>query len=120
MPARVTAFAPVLALVAGLLAVVGAASPSVAAGEKTLHQKATVVRVVDGDTVNVQLRSGAEKPVRLIGIDTPEVYPVEYCGGPEASRSAPTCDLSRIRRRTGWTGTAGCCATSSRPPTTAT
>jgi len=87
MPARVTAFAPVLALVAGLLAVVGAASPSVAAGEKTLHQKATVVRVVDGDTVNVQLRSGAEKPVRLIGIDTPEVYPVEYCGGPEASRS---------------------------------
>jgi micrococcal nuclease len=93
MPRHAIAFAPALALIAGLLTVVGPASPSAAAvgtslqGEKTLHQHATIVRVVDGDTVNVRLRSGAEKAVRLIGIDTPEVYPVEYCGGPEASRS---------------------------------
>jgi endonuclease YncB( thermonuclease family) len=87
MPRRVATLTPVLALFAGLLTVIGAASPAAASGEKTLHQHATIVRVVDGDTVNVRLRSGAEKPVRLIGIDTPEVYPVEYCGGPEASRS---------------------------------
>jgi micrococcal nuclease len=48
---------------------------------------ATVVRVVDGDTVVVDV-DGTEEPVRLIGIDTPESVaqdqPVE-CFGPEAS-----------------------------------
>ena len=49
--------------------------------------RATVVRVVDGDTV--VLRMGAtEEHVRLIGIDTPETVkpdtPVQ-CYGPEAS-----------------------------------
>lgn len=47
----------------------------------------TVARVVDGDTIRVEAR-GAETPVRLVGIDTPETVkpgsPVE-CGGPEAS-----------------------------------
>jgi micrococcal nuclease len=37
----------------------------------TLH--ASVSRVVDGDTVHVQLRSGRDERVRLIGIDTPEI-----------------------------------------------
>ena len=52
---------------------------------------ATVVEVVDGDTVRVHFpgRSGSES-VRLIGIDTPETLkpdsPVE-CFGPEASAS---------------------------------
>lgn len=48
---------------------------------------ATVVRVVDGDTLVVDL-GGREATVRLIGIDTPETVdrdaPVE-CYGPEAS-----------------------------------
>jgi micrococcal nuclease len=47
----------------------------------------TVVRVVDGDTIVVDI-GGAEQPVRLIGIDTPESVardrPVE-CFGAEAS-----------------------------------
>ena len=47
---------------------------------------AVVVRPVDGDTVVVRI-GGAEEPVRLIGIDTPESVsqqrPVE-CFGPEA------------------------------------
>src|SRR5215471_7815923 len=48
---------------------------------------ATVVRVVDGDTVILRL-GGADQRVRLIGIDTPETVkpgtPVQ-CWGPEAS-----------------------------------
>jgi len=52
---------------------------------------ATVVRVVDGDTVDVQLEGGAIERIRLIGIDTPEVVdprkPVQ-CFGREASAHA--------------------------------
>jgi endonuclease YncB( thermonuclease family) len=49
--------------------------------------RATVARVIDGDTVVLAI-GGAEEPARLIGIDTPESVapgrPVE-CYGPEAS-----------------------------------
>lgn len=48
---------------------------------------ARVVKVVDGDTLEVELDTGRER-VRLLGIDTPETVhptkPVE-CFGPEAS-----------------------------------
>ena len=48
---------------------------------------ATVVRVIDGDTIDVRI-AGRDERVRLIGIDTPETVkpeaPVE-CFGPEAS-----------------------------------
>jgi micrococcal nuclease len=49
-----------------------------------------VVRVVDGDTVEVRYK-GRVEPVRLIGIDTPEtVHPTEpvECWGPRASTEA--------------------------------
>jgi micrococcal nuclease len=55
---------------------------------------ATVTRVVDGDTVEVVLTGpdpdgllteGTTYRVRLIGIDTPEVYGGVECYGPEAS-----------------------------------
>ncbi len=42
--------------------------------------------VVDGDTVKVRT-GGKNKTVRLIGIDTPEVYGGEECGGAQASAS---------------------------------
>ena len=52
--------------------------------------RATVVRVVDGDTVVLRI-AGRKESVRLIGVDTPETKhptkPVE-CFGPEASRHA--------------------------------
>ena len=52
--------------------------------------RAEVVRVVDGDTIVVDV-GGVEERVRLIGIDTPESVdprsPVD-CFGPEASRAA--------------------------------
>lgn len=48
---------------------------------------ARVVKVVDGDTVRVRLK-GHRADVRLIGIDTPEVYGGEECGARQASASA--------------------------------
>lgn len=48
---------------------------------------ASVVRVVDGDTVRVKL-AGKEEPVRLIGIDTPETHGaggLRECFGKEAT-----------------------------------
>ncbi len=48
---------------------------------------ARIVDVIDGDTVRVRF-SGREAVVRLLGIDTPEVYGRIECGGPAASRSA--------------------------------
>jgi micrococcal nuclease len=52
---------------------------------------ATVVRVVDGDTVDVRLEGGEVERLRILGIDTPEVVdprrPVQ-CYGPEASERA--------------------------------
>lgn len=53
--------------------------------EPTLHERARVIRVVDGDTIEVRLTSGAEKDVRILGIDTPEVYGGTECWGPQAS-----------------------------------
>lgn len=57
-------------------------------GKKVIRQKARVISVVDGDTVNVKIRKGRKASVRIIGIDTPEVYGDVECGGPEASDSA--------------------------------
>lgn len=75
--------------VVALVAVLAAAS----AGGRWLgdarHQQltATVVNVVDGDTLEV-VRAGARDTVRLLGVDTPETVhpdrPVE-CHGPEAA-----------------------------------
>lgn len=45
----------------------------------------TVTRIVDGDTIDVAWR---DERVRLIGIDTPEVYGGSECYGAEASRHA--------------------------------
>jgi micrococcal nuclease len=80
----------VVALVVGvaLLAAVGAsACRSRHAPPSASDGRATVERVIDGDTIVVRL-AGADEHVRLIGIDTPETKkpgtPVE-CYGPEAS-----------------------------------
>ncbi len=46
---------------------------------------ATVTRVVDGDTVEVTFPDGQTARVRLIGVDTPEVFGETECYGPAAS-----------------------------------
>lgn len=56
-------------------------------GPKAVVQRARVVNVVDGDTIDVRLGSGAKRRVRLVGVDTPEVYGGVECGGPQASGS---------------------------------
>jgi len=49
-------------------------------------ERAKVVEVVDGDTVDVRLRStGRTVRVRVVGVDTPEVYGGRECWGPQAS-----------------------------------
>lgn len=64
----------------------GRGGPGIAAG--TPPERAHILRVVDGDTVDVQLEDGATARVRLLGIDTPEVYSGSECGGDAASRAA--------------------------------
>ena len=46
----------------------------------------TVVSITDGDTLRLEV-DGAELRVRLVGIDTPEVYPEVECFGPEAEEA---------------------------------
>ena len=45
-----------------------------------------LVKVVDGDTIDVRVK-GKKHRIRVIGIDTPEVYGGKECGGPQASQS---------------------------------
>ncbi|MFB6072828.1 MAG: thermonuclease family protein [Halobacterium sp.] len=51
------------------------------------ERSATVVHVVDGDTVDVRFADGTEQRVRLLGVDTPEVSgdvaPWEFEGVPD-------------------------------------
>ncbi len=56
-------------------------------GGQTIN--ATVVEVIDGDTIDVRLANGTVERVRLLGIDTPEthveVQPDEYEGVPDTA-----------------------------------
>jgi micrococcal nuclease len=74
-----------LGLTSGLLA--GCTSAPGTADGSAAPGAATIVEVVDGDTVEVEL-AGSTETVRLLGVDTPEtVDPDEPvgCYGPEAS-----------------------------------
>lgn len=53
----------------------------------TLRQRARVIAVIDGDTIDVRMASGSKRRVRLLGIDTPEMSPRE-CSAVAATRSA--------------------------------
>ena len=83
MPRRPNFRVALLALVAAVVAV----SVLGASGSAEPTLTATVLRVIDGDTIEVSM-NGREERVRLIGVDTPEtVHPeigVEPFG-PEAS-----------------------------------
>jgi micrococcal nuclease len=72
-----------LALALALGGRLGAGAPAAGpAGTAGVHDR--VVRVVDGDTVQLA-RTGR---ARLIGVDTPEVHGRTECFGPAASRFA--------------------------------
>lgn len=65
----------------------GGTSSGTTTGPTQVKQRATVIEVIDGDTVRVRLASGARRDVRLVGIDTPEVFGGAECGGRQASSS---------------------------------
>jgi len=54
---------------------------------ESLHGPYRVLKVTDGDTIHV-LRDGVDVRVRIIGVNTPEVYRGVQCFGPEASEFA--------------------------------
>lgn len=58
-----------------------------------------VTKVTDGDTLRVRIAGVGERSIRILGIDTPEVYGARECGGDAASaamaRLAPVG--SRVR-----------------------
>ena len=56
---------------------------------------AQVVSVTDGDTVVAQ-RGAQRVTVRLLGVDTPEVYGGKECGGPEASAATKRLAEGRL------------------------
>lgn len=73
-------------LVAAVL-VAGGGCREQGAGGPEQAGAATVVTVVDGDTIRVRIQGG-EEPVRLIGIDTPETHGpggLRECFGAEAA-----------------------------------
>ena len=80
-----------LVLVAGCASTVGPIATPSAGGDA---QRATVIDVVDGDTVEVRFPHGGTDTVRLLGVDTPEVHaanePSEYEGVPD-TRSGADC-----------------------------
>jgi micrococcal nuclease len=59
----------------------------------------TVRRVIDGDTVVVQLRGGRRERVRLIGIDTAELHESEKLTREIARTGRDSATLHRLGRR---------------------
>jgi micrococcal nuclease len=68
----------------GVLGGLAASAPNQPASTDTLT--VMVVSVTDGDTVDIRFQNGSTDTVRLLGVDTPEVYgenePSEYEGVP--------------------------------------
>jgi len=67
-------------------------APPVPDNPETLSRNATMIEVIDGDTIDVSI-GGHRERVRLIGIDTPETKKPNtavQCYGPEASTFTKT------------------------------
>ena len=87
---RALAVAVLVALSGCAVDVSPGTDPTPTAGERT----ATVVEVVDGDTLDVRFQDGSEDRVRLLGVDTPETHvdnsPGEFEGVPDTD-AGRTC-----------------------------
>lgn len=85
-PLRVSIRVKTLVALVAVLAVAAAAGLGVAALSGADNVTTTVTRVVDGDTIDVADPIAGATRIRILGIDTPEVYGSEVqCFGPEAS-----------------------------------
>jgi len=72
-------------------------SPAAVAGRRHgPSYRTTVLSVADGDTINVAKPGGGEETVRMLGIDTPEVYGGVECGGPRASAEMKKLAVGRV------------------------
>ncbi|MFM9054588.1 MAG: thermonuclease family protein [Solirubrobacterales bacterium] len=59
--------------------------------------RGTVSEVVDGDTIEVAKARGGSETIRLLGIDTPEVYGGLECGGRAASSLMKALATGRVK-----------------------
>lgn len=78
-------------VVALIVSLSGCASLTPPAADTAPGMLATVLRVVDGDTLDVSTDTRGRLRVRVLGIDTPEVHRPGWsvgCWGPEAQRFA--------------------------------
>ncbi len=83
-PRRLGAAALIIGLVSGLDGCLqGEADSDTPPALAQTDGTGTVVSITDGDTLRLEV-DGRELRVRLIGIDTPEVFPEVECFGPEA------------------------------------
>lgn len=64
---------------------------------KQVRFSGRVVDVVDGDTIDVRKRGGGVERIRILGIDTPEVYGGVECGGRAASALMKRLAKGRLR-----------------------
>lgn len=84
--------AAILVTVAMLIALVSGCNPlTPPAADAAPAPTATVLRVVDGDTLDVKDDHRGRLRVRVLGIDTPEIHRPGWsvgCWGPEAERFA--------------------------------
>lgn len=86
----------VMALAAASMVTVG--MPPIAAQGDPLTATALVLKVVDGDTIDIRDDNRGRLRVRLLGIDTPETKKPGYtvgCWGPEATDFAKTTILGQ-------------------------
>lgn len=67
---------------------------------KAVRFRARVNGVVDGDTLDVRKLSGGGERIRILGIDTPEVYGGIECGGRAASALMKILARGRVRVKT--------------------
>ena len=67
---------------------------------KVIRFRARVTDVVDGDTIDVRKPNGRTERIRILGIDTPEVYGGIECGGRAASALMKILARGRVRVKT--------------------
>jgi micrococcal nuclease len=92
---RLLAIAAAAALLAGMLA--GMLAPAVATADQ-VATTALVLKVVDGDTIDIVDDVRGRLRIRLLGIDTPETKKPGYtvgCWGPQASEFAKSTMLGQ-------------------------
>ena len=76
------------ALALSMLASSCSAGPTAATARADTETTATVLRIVDGDTVDVADDSRGRLRIRILGIDTPEATTKVGCWGPQATEFA--------------------------------